>query len=216
MNNRQRRRSFAPWYRNLSAPTRLYLFRHGKVDKVRFPGLYGQLDATLSEEGVRQSHNAAARLADVRLDAVYASDLERAVYLARLIADEHNLPLETFPEFRERHFGEWQNKTWDEIETECPDLMRQYQNDYATFVVPGGENFLTVQQRILGRLDQVLERHQHGVIALAAHAGCNRVIIADALGLELEKIFNIWQDPACMNIIDYYDDGRAVLRMAGS
>lgn len=216
MSNEQRRRSFAPWYRNLSAPTRLYLFRHGEVDRERFPGLYGQLDAPLSQEGLQQSQAAAERLTDVRLDAVYASDLERAAYLGRLIAANHDLPLETFAEFRERHFGEWQNKTWEEIEAEWPDQLRQYQTDYATFIVPGGENFVAVRERILGRLDDLLKRHQRGAIALAAHAGCNRVIIADALGLELEKIFNIWQEPACMNIIDYYDDGRAILRMAGA
>jgi alpha-ribazole phosphatase len=215
MSKEQRRRSFAPWYRKLGASTRLYLFRHGEVDSVRFPGLYGQLDATLSEEGLKQSQEAAARLDDVELDAVYSSDLERAAYLARLIAESHNLPLETFPEFRERHFGEWQNKTWDEIESEWPDLMRRYLAEYPSFVVPGGENFIAVRDRILSRLDVLLRRHSHGAIALAAHAGCNRVIVADALGLELDKVFNIWQDPACLNIIDYYDDGRALLRLVG-
>jgi broad specificity phosphatase PhoE len=45
------------------------------------------------------------------------------------------------------------------------------------------------------------------------HGGVNRVIIADALGMDMMNLFRIDQAFGALNIIDYHDDGRAVVRL---
>ncbi len=45
------------------------------------------------------------------------------------------------------------------------------------------------------------------------HGGVNRVILADALGMELMNLFRIDQEFGALNIIDFYDDGMAVVKL---
>ena len=45
-----------------------------------------------------------------------------------------------------------------------------------------------------------------------AHAGINRVILSEAMGLPLEHLFRLDQNYGCLNIIDYFPD-LAVVRL---
>jgi alpha-ribazole phosphatase/probable phosphoglycerate mutase len=45
------------------------------------------------------------------------------------------------------------------------------------------------------------------------HGGVNRTILLGAIGAPLERLFHIEQDFGCLNIIDYYPDGIAVVKL---
>ena len=45
------------------------------------------------------------------------------------------------------------------------------------------------------------------------HGGVNRIILADALGMDLMNLFRIDQSFGALNIIDYHDDGIAVVKL---
>ncbi|HMO60059.1 MAG TPA: histidine phosphatase family protein, partial [Roseiflexaceae bacterium] len=71
----------------------LLLIRHGANDWVhgrlagRIPGVH------LNDEGRRQAQELAARLADLPLDAIYASPLDRTVETAQAIAAPRDMTL---------------------------------------------------------------------------------------------------------------------------
>lgn len=210
-----RNRIFGANLRGAGRATRLIIVRHGEVDAVQAPGLYGQLDAPLSERGLTQSREAAAKLRNVKLAAVCSSDLQRARHLAQLIAKDHNLiPLE-YPCFRERYFGEWQGLNWEQIHERWPDELTQYEENPMAQVIPGAENYHEVSARALPRLDELLTSHRGQTIALAAHMGTIRVIVANAIGLDLRNTFCIFNNNCSTTMIDYYDNGRAALRTLG-
>jgi broad specificity phosphatase PhoE len=52
-------------------------------------------------------------------------------------------------------------------------------------------------------------------ILLVANGGVNRVILCNALGIELVNIFNIQQDYGCLNIIEYFPDHTLVRLING-
>jgi alpha-ribazole phosphatase/probable phosphoglycerate mutase len=56
----------------------------------------------------------------------------------------------------------------------------------------------------------VVERHGGQRIAVIAHGGTNRVILADALGLPLGNIFRLAQDYGAWSLIEYRADGGIV------
>src|SRR5207249_5192154 len=95
--------------RNPPPPTTLVLLvRHGQTVTTgtvlpgRAPGLH------LSDEGRAQAEAAAARLAELpRVDAVYASPLERARETARPIAASRQTRVATDSGLVECNFGEW-------------------------------------------------------------------------------------------------------------
>ncbi len=71
---------------------------------------------------------------------------------------------------------------------------------------------MDVSRRVLPRLQELVQQHPGQSLALVAHAGVNRVILCDALGLSLENIFRLDQSYGGLNIIDYFPD-LAVVRL---
>ncbi len=85
--------------------TIIYLVRHGEtVDNAR-QIMQGQTQGCLNDKGREQARQVAERLADEPIDAVIASDLQRAVQTAEIIAEPHQLPVVTTPLLRERDWG---------------------------------------------------------------------------------------------------------------
>src|SRR5262245_22215421 len=89
-------------------PTLVLLVRHGQTPTTgkhlpgRTPGLH------LSEEGQRQAELAAKRIAELKkVDAVYASPLERTRETAAPIAAACGLEVQSEPGLLECDFGDW-------------------------------------------------------------------------------------------------------------
>jgi alpha-ribazole phosphatase/probable phosphoglycerate mutase len=61
-------------------------------------------------------------------------------------------------------------------------------------------------------LREIVAAHPGGEIVIVGHGGVNRVILLDAIGAPLNRLFHIEQDFACHNIIDYFNDGIAVVK----
>ena len=88
-----------------SGVTTLFLVRHGEtVDNVR-QIMQGQTQGCLNERGRDQAAQVARRLAEESIDAIVASDLQRAIQTAEIIAVPHGLPVRTTPLLRERDWG---------------------------------------------------------------------------------------------------------------
>ena len=50
-------------------------------------------------------------------------------------------------------------------------------------------------------------------VLVVGHGGVNRVILLDAIGAPLDRLFHIEQNFGCLNIIDYYPDGIGVVKL---
>ena len=192
---------------------RLYLARHGQVvghDEIM---ANGHTDVGITEVGKLQMENLAERLKLTELKAIYSSDLKRSVIGARIISRNHDVPLNSLPEFREICFGEWEGLPLSEIRKQYPDELYKRQADSVNYHPPGGgENVLSLRKRVMGSLNVIFEEQKGNDILLVAHGMVNRVILCNALGLDLSKAVNIHQKYGCLNIIDYYP-GSTLVRL---
>jgi alpha-ribazole phosphatase/probable phosphoglycerate mutase len=75
---------------------------------------------------------------------------------------------------------------------------------------PNGEDFQEMRQRVLAGLDEVLTRQSKKTIAIVAHGGVNRVILARVLSIPDSQIFRLAQRYAAVNRIDYFENGATV------
>ena len=50
-------------------------------------------------------------------------------------------------------------------------------------------------------------------VALVAHGGTNRVILFEALGMDLARFHALAQDYACVNRLEYFPDGNTVVKL---
>ncbi|MFZ5452096.1 MAG: histidine phosphatase family protein [Thermodesulfobacteriota bacterium] len=193
-------------------PTRLYLLRHGQVADGHTHLYHGNNDIELSPQGIKQLEQAGAQLEDVELAGVYASDLTRAFQGAEIICRGRDIKPRTLPEFREIHFGVWEGLSFQEIAEKYPDHLQARFQDLANFRIPGGESLMDLKARALPALQGLIQEHQNQAFLLVAHAGLNRVILSEALGLSLQNLFRLDQNYGCLNIIDYFPD-MAVVRL---
>jgi alpha-ribazole phosphatase/probable phosphoglycerate mutase len=178
------------------------------------PAYNGHTDVALTELGRAQLDAAAEDLRETRIDTVYASDLARARYGGERLAVVKGLPLNLAPEFREIHFGSWEGMSFEEIERRWPgELTRRFQN-MAHHQIPEGETIVGLWTRIQSAMENLLARHKGQAIALVAHSGVNRAILLQALGCGPEMIWRMDQDYGCLNIVDYFHDGRTLIRLA--
>jgi len=140
-----------------------------------------------------------------RLQAVYTSDLSRAVRSACIIAEPYDLkPVET-PALRERSFGIWEGMTFNEIKEKYPEEFEAWAGNPLRYSPIEGESTLGVRDRILPALTGILDSHKGENIAIVAHGGVNRIILCHFLGIPLENIFRVEQDYAAVNIIEIWD-----------
>src|SRR5687767_2098663 len=95
--------------------TTFLLIRHGlhelggDIIAGRTPGVH------LSDAGRTQADGLCARLADVSIDAIYSSPMERTIETAQPLATRRGLTVEHSPELLEIDFGDWTGKSLHEL-----------------------------------------------------------------------------------------------------
>lgn len=193
--------------------TRIYLVRHGQVEGFEEKRYNGQGDVRLTPEGEAQFGLLQVRLQKKGIHAVYSSDLSRCLEGARLLALPKGLEPVARPELRELHIGEWEGKTWQELQAAYPEEWQARLADIVHYQVPGGESLLGMAERVRTVVRELVAAHPGEDILVVAHGGVNRVILLDAIGAPLERLFHIEQAYGCLNIIDYFDDGNAVVQL---
>lgn len=200
----------------MTPSTRIYLIRHGQVEGHEERRYNGQTDVNLTDLGVEQYHQLKDRLADRRISACYSSNLTRCRIGAGIICEQFGIQPVHRPELRELNIGIWEGMTWQEIQSRWPDEWQARLNDLVNYRVPQGENLLDVEERVMPVMREIVERHRGQELLVVGHGGVNRIILLHAIGAPLVNMFNIEQNYGCLNIIDYYPDGRATVKLLNS
>jgi len=192
--------------------TRIHLLRHGQVEGFEQKRYNGQGDIRLTPLGRQQSAAFAGRFQHLKLGGLYSSDLLRC----RVAADQIAILQQVDPiyrsDLRELHIGEWEGRTWEQLQREYPELWQARLADIVNVAPPAGENLLQLAERVRPVVKEIIATHAGQEVVVVAHGGVNRVILLDAIGAPLERLFHIEQDYGCHNIIDYFTDGIAVVK----
>jgi alpha-ribazole phosphatase len=197
----------------MTPATRIYLVRHGQVEGFDQPRYNGQSDVNLTEHGLQQYHGLREYFSNVPLSACYTSDLSRCTRGAEIIAAIKDIPITTHRELRELHIGIWERLSWKEINQQWPVEWQARLDDLVNYRVPQGENLLDLEARVVPVIKAIVAKHVGENVLVVAHGGVNRVILLNAIGAPLSAMFNIEQNYGCLNIIDYYADGRSTVKL---
>ncbi len=184
--------------------TKIILVRHGETVWNKELKYQGHTDTALSDEGLRQAHLVAARLARENIAAVYASDLSRAVITAETIAARHGLPVTSLAALREIQFGDWEGLTYEGISANWPEEYSQLYTRTDEVRIPGGETFRELKERAAGAVAGLVARHPGETVAVVSHGGTIRAVICAALDIHLNHVWDIRQDNTAVNILEYH------------
>ena len=179
----------------------IFLVRHAEPARIDEQKRYlGQQNPNLSPFGIQQAKKLARALRSCPIQAIFTSDLARAVKTASLIAKDHDCTPTRIREFSEINLGEWEGRTFEEVQSQYPDEYEQRGQDIVNYRTPGGESFADLQKRVLPTFNEVASKTR-GNSVIVAHSGVNRVILCYLMHRPLEELFSIGQDYAAVNII---------------
>jgi alpha-ribazole phosphatase len=184
---------------------RILLVRHAEPTTDARGRCYGTLDIGLSARGRAQAQLLARTLEQVPLAALYTSPSRRAVDSAAPAAHAHALTPIIDERLRELDFGDFEGRTYDEIERSHPELYRQWMDTPTLVQFPGGESYTQLRARALAALDAIRARHLGETAALFSHGGVLRTILADCLSMPPDAIFRLDQRHAGISIVDWID-----------
>jgi broad specificity phosphatase PhoE len=186
---------------------RLIIVRHGESEWNRIGRYQGQGDAPLSDLGLRQAEALALRLADEPLDAIFTSALQRAAKTAEAIARYHrDTPFEHSPALLEIHHGDWQGLLADEVIERYGEGLREWREHPTRAQMPNGESFSNILKRVLDFKEYLCVAYSGRNVLISTHDVVVKILVADALGMNMDRINRIWVTNASISVIEYGED----------
>lgn len=190
--------------------TLILMVRHGQTPTTGkvLPGRAAGLH--LAEAGVQQAHAVAERIAELpRVDAIYASPLERARETAAPIGKALQQRVKIKKGLLECDFGDW---TGEQLST----LMKKpewstVQRAPSSFRFPNGESFTEMQTRMVTTLDNIRQEHPGGVVVCVSHADPIKAAVAHAMGTHLDLFQRIVIGTCSVSAVAYSGHGPIVL-----
>lgn len=164
----------------------LLLVRHGETEFNAQRRYQGQMDVPLSDLGMHQAKRVAKRLADHKIDAIYASNLGRAMETARPIAEGCGLKVTPEPRLRELRFGVLEGLTFDEAQEQYPDMVAAWLDDFNR-PPDGAETIDAFHARCTSFLEDLKLKHDEQAVLLVAHGGSLSELLRVVLGLSRER-----------------------------
>lgn len=163
--------------------TRWWWIRHAPVVDAHLGRLSGQADVDADVSDRRRFSDLAP---DLPIDAVWIlSNLKRTRQTAQALlrAGAKNSKARVEKAFAEQAFGDWTNKSWDEVGSGAE--AEAFWQDPAHVCPPGkpAESFDDVCRRVAPRIAEITQDHAGRDIICVAHAGSIRAAVALALGL---------------------------------
>ncbi|MFC2001767.1 alpha-ribazole phosphatase [Chloroflexota bacterium] len=187
--------------------SKLFLVRHGETKLNSGKRFWGQTDVELSAAGIRQAERLRDRLLTQKIDAVYTSNLKRAVVTAGIITSVHHLDIITCTELGEMNFGWIEGLTFEEISQQYPEVAKMLGNWDIRPKFPGGESLGELNRRVSKFMPRLKNHPPEETILVIAHSGTLRLLMCHLLGIELEHWRQFHLDLGSVSLLDTYPQG---------
>jgi broad specificity phosphatase PhoE len=156
-----------------------YIVRHGETENNRAKRLSGWIDTPLTDTGLEPTKKVIEKLANVRIDEMYSSDVGRAFITAYVVARGLNFTkeIQRLSGLREVNYGDAANIFSAEAYELYPELDRN-----THYTPPNGESLDHMQKRVFQTIDELNKLHTDKTIVLVCHSGVMAALRASHIG----------------------------------
>lgn len=144
------------------------------------------MNPPLTERGVQQAEQMANRMRVICFDAIYCSDLTRAVSTAEALSLKTNTSVIQHDALREIDMGALTLQSWSDF----PETFALWSKHEEDIPYPNGENGQMVWERCEPLLHSIVRKELRRV-ALVSHGGTIRSIIAGVTSLPQQHRFRL-------------------------
>jgi broad specificity phosphatase PhoE len=182
--------------------TCLLMARHGQTDW-NLQGRYqGQADPPLNKNGLAQAKALATQFATNSIDAVYSSDLKRALDTARIIAARLKLDARVDRRLREIGLGEWEGMYFDDILEKYPEEWRMREIDPLNARAPGGETLAELAERVWSFADETSRLYPKATLLVISHGLAIAALLCRARTIPIQEAYlNIPENAEIIDIL---------------
>ncbi len=158
----------------------LYVIRHGQVPSNVLGIISGRNDEELTEIGIRQAENVRAELKEIAFDAIYSSDVKRALQTARIV-NTFGLEINGDVRLAEREPGNLLGKKRCEIDKSLWNSLDIWKT------LEGAETLKSGLARTRDILTEIYEKYPDGKVLIVTHnfiCKCIWMILNDIKDME--------------------------------
>ena len=145
---------------------KIIIVKPGATDLDEQGRIVGSLDIPLSESGEQQAKDAAAELMDEKLKAVYCSPSLAAQQTAVQLTIGRRVKVRVEANLKNMDHGLWHGKEIDELRSNQPRLLRQWEENPDSVCPPGGETTAELMPRIDALLKLITRKHKSGTVVI--------------------------------------------------
>jgi broad specificity phosphatase PhoE len=174
-------------------PTRLYLLRHGEVETRYHRVFGGKIDMDLSPLGHDQVKALANYFRRHPPQVMYASPMKRVQQTLAPLAHWTGLAPVILPGLREVDFGVWTGLGWEQVYERFQVSAFAWLTELEAGRIAEAEPTSHFRERVQKSLEQILSESPNQEIAVVAHGGVIRMLLALILDLPFAKtsVFDI-------------------------
>lgn len=190
--------------------TRLYLIRHGEVEKAYHKVFGGRIDMELSPLGHDQVRAIARFLRAAPPDVMYASPMRRVQQTLAPLAEETGLKPILLDGLREVDFGAWTGLSWDEVLQKHGVSAYSWLHQLDDGTIERAETVPEFRKRVETALDQILAEAPGKTVAVICHGGVIRMLLSILFDLPFRKMSIFEIEYASVTKIHYRPSKREI------
>ena len=184
--------------------TTMIIVRHAEAVGNKIREFHGWTDEGITDRGILQAQQVAAKVKDTPMDVIYSSILKRTMETAGYIARLKNLPIIPREDLKEIHGGLWEGMRWDELVEKYPEAYDIWETQPHLHQMPEGESMVDFQKRVVAAVSGILQKENGKNICVVTHGTVIRVLMCWFRGWPLEDIVKVpWFDNTAVTMVSF-------------
>lgn len=191
---------------------RLYITRHGETVWNTEKRMQGWQDSSLTPKGVENAIALGNRLKDVNFNCIYSSSSPRTISTAELIRGNRDIRLITDDNLREMNLGEWEGKTFAEVEQCDKQGYKVFWETPHLYAPKFGESYFQVRDRVEAVLNRIIQENEDGNVLIVTHTVIVKTILSHFKSIPVGKIFELpFIQGASLSIVEIINKEASVI-----
>jgi probable phosphoglycerate mutase len=179
----------------------IIFLRHGQAKNNTERILAGRTEGfPLTETGIKQSEHTAELLKHMNISAIYSSPIQRARHTAEIVGKHNSIDVTIDDRLIELDMGKFTGVPYDEIFTSHGNVFMKFYNGELEIAHNGVETFADVKKRVLGIVDDILEKHPDENVVLVTHMDPIKAMLSTIVDLSPTNLFELIIANASLNI----------------
>ena len=179
----------------------IIFLRHGQAKNNTERILAGRTPGVpLTDTGIKQAEVTAELLEHMNISAIYSSPIQRAQHTAEIVGKHNSIDVTIDDRLIELDMGKFTGVPYDEIFASHGNVFMKFYNGELEIAHNGVETFTDVKKRVLGIVDDILEKHPDQNVVLVTHMDPIKAMLSTIVDLSPTNLFELIIANASLNI----------------